>query len=191
MKLLLTGTLLSLGVIALVAARQQTSPPSTSKLQNVIAQRPPAAAGTAGFDVGARLSTQDLARQSDAIVVARAMQTEVYWSANGRNLYTLVTVEVRETLKGESVSTLVVALPGGIDANRKVPIAVTYPGGPQLGVGEEVVLFLNSTDDVAGSYAIAGFAQGKFSIGADQMVQVGEDTVSLAAFTQEIRGYLQ
>ena len=145
-----------------------------------------------GYDVAAHLSNQELAQQADAIVVATATQTGIFWANDGRNLYTLVTVDVRDTLKGDQSTTLTVAIPGGIDANRRFPIAMTYPGGPQLGVGEEAVLFLTHADDeVAGTYAIAGFAQGKFAIGAGDMVRVGEETVPLAAFTQEIRGYLQ
>jgi hypothetical protein len=193
MKLMLTCTIAAFGVLALVAAaRQHGAAQPTPSTLDVIASRPAARAGVAGYDVAAQLSNQDLAQQSDTIVVARAVQTGIFWTADGRNLYTLVTVDVLETLKGDPVTTLVVAIPGGMDANRAVPIAVTYPAGPQLGVGEEAVLFLtDGSDAVAGSHAIAGFARGKFSIGADQMVRVGEDAVSLAAFTQEIRGYLQ
>ena len=34
--------------------------------------------------------------------------------------------------------------------------------------GEDVVLFLNNASEVAGSYTVAGFSQGKFSIVKDE-----------------------
>ena len=61
--------------------------------------------------------------------------------------------------------TLTVGVPGGVDANRKFPIAMTYPGAPRIAPDEEVFLFLVRADDeVAQSYAMTGFSQGKFSI---------------------------
>jgi hypothetical protein len=193
MKISLTGTIAALGIIALAAAQverpQNQSSPSAEP--GVIRERPASRAGMTGYDA-ASLTNEELTQQSDRIVVARVVDTEIFWTADGRNLYTLVTVDVVESVKGDAITTLVVAIPGGIDANRKIPIAVTYPGGPQLGVGEQAVLFLNDGgDQVAGSYAIAGFSQGKFAIGPDATVEVGGESVSLAAFTQEIRGYLQ
>jgi hypothetical protein len=92
-----------------------------------------------------------------------------------RTLITLATVSVSESLKGNETSSLVVALPGGVDANRKFPVAMTYPGAPQLRPGENVFLFLTAADEVPGSYTVAGFSQGKFSIITDED---GEQVVS-------------
>jgi hypothetical protein len=84
-----------------------------------------------------------------------------------RDLVTFVTVSVTETLKGEPLSSVTVAIPGGIDANRRFPVAVTYPGAPSLGPDEEVLLFLVNGQDVSGAFAVAGFSQGKFSVVQD------------------------
>ena len=71
----------------------------------------------------------------------------------------------RGVLKGEHAATATVAIPGGVDANRRIPIAMTFPGAPRIAPSEEVFLFLtHAGDEIAGSYGVTGFAQGKFSI---------------------------
>jgi hypothetical protein len=79
----------------------------------------------------------------------------------------LATVAVSESLKGTPGETLTVVLPGGVDANRKIPVAMTYPGAPRLTPGENAFLFLSSDSEVGG-YNVTGFAQGKFSIVNDE-----------------------
>jgi len=161
-------------------------------------------AGTTGIDIGAQLTNRELATQSDLIVVGQAVDTRVFWADAGRNLFTLVTVAAAETLKGDASSTVTVALPGGIDANRKIPIAMTFPGAPHIAPDEEVFLFLvHSDDEVAGTFSVTGFAQGKFSIepggagnalralAVEKVVRVGETRVPLSTFREEIRSYVQ
>jgi hypothetical protein len=113
------------------------------------------------------LSVEDMVNQSDVIAIGSCVETKSVWV--DRSLVTLATVSVSESLKGNETSTITVALPGGVDANRTIPIAMTYPGAPQIQPGENVFLFLTaSTDVVPGSYTVAGFSQGKFSIITDE-----------------------
>jgi hypothetical protein len=113
------------------------------------------------------LSLDDMVNQSDVIAIGNCVNTQSVWVDN--TLVTLATVAVNETLKGdESTTNLTVALPGGVDANRQFPIAMSYPGAPKMTPGEEVFLFLSSSSEVAGSYTVAGFSQGKFSIVKDE-----------------------
>ena len=111
------------------------------------------------------LSVEDMVSQSDVIAIGSCTETKSVWV--DRSLVTLATVSVTENLKGSETS-LTVALPGGVDANRKIPIAMTYPGAPRITPGENVLLFLTPSDEVAGSYTVAGFSQGKFSIVTDE-----------------------
>jgi len=120
---------------------------------------------TPDTSLAVELSLDDMVKQSDAIVIGNCTETKSVWI--DRSLVTLATVSVTESLKGEA-STLTVALPGGVDVNRKVPVAMTYPGAPQIRPGEDVFLFLSAESDVAGSYTVAGFSQGKFSIVTDE-----------------------
>ncbi len=119
------------------------------------------------------LSLQDMVSQSDVIAIGNCVDTKSVWV--DRSLVTLATVSVSENLKGSGASTVTVELPGGVDANRKIPIAMTYPGAPNLTPGEDVVLFLTATGEVGGTYNVTGFSQGKFSIVTDED---GEQLVS-------------
>ena len=86
---------------------------------------PPAHATTA-----ARLSTEALARAADVIVIGRALDQSSRWV--DRNLVTFVTVAVSEALKGEAGGRLTVALPGGVDASRRIPVAMIWPAAPVI-----------------------------------------------------------
>jgi len=108
------------------------------------------------------LSIEEMTSDSDLIAIGSCLSTQPMWV--DRTLVTLANISVQEVLKGENSSAITVALPGGVDANRKIPIAMTYPGAPRISPDEKVFLFLTRDDQVAGGYTIAGFSQGKFSI---------------------------
>ncbi|HKR60915.1 MAG TPA: hypothetical protein VJS64_14435, partial [Pyrinomonadaceae bacterium] len=153
------------------------------------------------------LSLQEMATQSDAIVIGSCLDTRSVWV--DRTLVTLATVSVSETLKGTASTNLTVVLPGGVDANRQFPVAVSYPGAPRLTPGEDVFLFLTSDSD-AGGYIVSGFSQGKFSIvqneGGEPMVsrdltkmslkgnkgvrRGSENATPLSSFKAQVRAYL-
>lgn len=202
-----------LGIAAIVAALWAIGPTAQStyagqvgsaQTSDVVRTAGSGRAGMTGIDLGTPLSNSELTAQSDLIAIGRAVETSASWADGGRNLFTLVRIDVAETLKGDTSSSIIVALPGGVDANRAIPIAMTYPGAPRISRDEEVFLFLvHADDEVAGTYAVTGFAQGKFSIEpaatgaglrllvADKRVRVGDTRVSLSTFKEEIRSYLK
>ena len=114
------------------------------------------------------LSNQALAVEATVIVTGRCTEVRSAWE--GRTLVTLATVAVSDVLKGDQAQTVTVALPGGIDANRKFPISMVYAGAPQIAVGEDVFLFLGPDEGAAG-LTVLGFSQGKFSIVDDERGQ--------------------
>lgn len=118
--------------------------------------------------LAADLSIRDMALQSELIVAGRCVETHSAWIENNRVLVTLATVQVDETLKGGAASTITVVLPGGIDSNRRIPVAMTYAGAPTIAPEENVFLFLTGEESIAGGYAVMGFAQGKFSVVEDE-----------------------
>lgn len=163
----------------------------------------PASATTA-----ARFSNEGLTGSAELILLGRAEASRSVWI--DRQLVTLVTVSVSETLKGVAGPTVTVALPGGVDAQRRFPVAVTWPGAPTLSSQEEVFLFLVSADEVPGAHVVVGFSQGKFSIVEENGVKsVSRDlsrvdlvgprgtargtrtSAPLARFKQEIRSYVR
>jgi hypothetical protein len=164
---------------------------------------------TVDTSLAVALSVQDMVNQSDVIAIGNCVETKTVWV--DRTLVTIATVSISESLKGNESSTITVALPGGVDANRKIPIAMTYPGAPQMTPGENVFLFLTATGEVAGSYTVAGFSQGKFSIitdedgtqvvsrdlrqtslKSDNGIHRGQNsTIPLDTLKNEVRGYLK
>jgi hypothetical protein len=119
------------------------------------------------------LTTEDLATKAKLIVIGRCVALKSTWV--DRNLVTLATISVSEVVKGSALLEVTVVLPGGVDANRKFPIAMTFPGAPRIMTEEEVFLFLTQEAEVPDGYTIMGFSQGKFSIVEDP---AGEKMVS-------------
>jgi hypothetical protein len=104
----------------------------------------------------------DMVQESALIVTGHCTHLQSQWV--GRTLVTLATIQVTEALKGDPGTTVTVVLPGGVDSNRKIPVAMSYPAAPQIYQQEDVLLFLVPEDLMAGGYSIAGFSQGKFTL---------------------------
>ena len=199
MKKILLGSCLLIAIALLISARWGTK---------AVNAPPPNDLPIPDTSLAVALSVEDMVNQSDVIAIGNCVETKSIWV--DRTLVTLATISVTESLKGNTTSTITVELPGGIDANRAVPIAMSYPGAPNLTPGENAFLFLTATGEVAGSYNVAGFSQGKFSIvdeDGEQMVsrnltktslksdngvrRGGSDLMPLASLKEQVRGYLK
>jgi hypothetical protein len=170
MKKVTLAISLLIGIALLVSMRWSTT----------ATPAPPADQLPADTTLAVALSVGDMVSQADVIAIGRALETRSMWV--DRSLVTLVTVAVNESLKGAPGETLTVVVPGGVDANRKIPISMTYPGAPRLTPGEDVFLFLNADSEVGGGYAVTGYSQGKFSIveGDDGQPMVSRDLTKVA-----------
>jgi hypothetical protein len=155
------------------------------------------------------LTMQEMTQRSPLIVEGQCVETRSTWF--GRSLFTLATISVSDAIKGPSASTVTVALPGGIDSNRKHAIAMNYPGAPTIQPQEKVFLFLTPADSPANTYAVTGYAQGKFSIveneagqpmvsrdlskarvsRAEGVVRGQRQLIPLLQFKETIQGYLK
>ncbi len=156
MKKIVLATCLLIAIALLISARWGTKADDA----------PPSGLGPADTTLAVALSLEDMVNQSDVIAIGNCVDTKSVWVDGA--LVTLATVSVSEALKGGPAESLTVVLPGGSDTNRKFPIAMSYPGAPQLTPGENVFLFLNADTDTGLGYVVAGFAQGKFSIVTDE-----------------------
>ena len=199
MKKILLVSCLLIVVAVLVSARWGTKADEAPPQDNL---------GTPDTTLAVALSLEDMTSQSDVIALGNCVDTRSVW-VDG-TLVTLANVAVNETIKGTGSASLAVVLPGGIDANRKFPVAVSYPGAPRLTPGEDVFLFLTSESDFAGAYTVAGFSQGKFSIVNDEngepvvsrdltkmslqanngVRRGGANVTSLSSFKAQVKGYL-
>lgn len=154
------------------------------------------------------LSNRAMTEAAALILTGRCLEVRSAWE--GRTLVTLATVEVTDVLKGDAPARVTVTLPGGIDATRRFPVAMTYAGAPQMMVGENVFLFLGRDGAIGSDLTVVGFSQGKFSVVADpesgQAVSRNLSGITLQSpagarrgtatrvpldeFKNEIRGYL-
>jgi len=123
----------------------------------------------------ARLSLDQLAAGSDAVARVQCASAESHWE-NG-SIWTVATLEVVETLKGNLPREIAVRLPGG----RVGHLIATVDGTPKFKPGDEAVVFLEPSP--AGGFTVAGWVQGTFRISRDP--QTGSETVTQdsSAFT--------
>jgi len=112
------------------------------------------------------MSLRDMAIDADVIVHGTCV--DLHAQRVGRSVVTLATIDVTDTLKGETVRKLTVALPGGVVPDNPVPVAIVYPGAPKLVVGEEIVLFVTREQEIDHSFQVVGFSQGKVDVLTDQ-----------------------
>ncbi len=123
------------------------------------------------------MSENDLIQQASDIVVGKCIGVQSQWI--DRDLVTLATIEVTESLKGAGSSQITVVIPGGIDANRRIPVIMSFPGAPEIRSQEDVVLFLTPEPRVSNGFAILGFSQGKYSISqSPQGLKVAQQNLS-------------
>jgi hypothetical protein len=147
----------------------------------VAALAAPAAWGTLAVE----LTEADMIQEAEVIVAGHCTQVQSQWV--DRDLVTLATIQVSEVLKGQAGSQVTVVLPGGVDANRPVPIAMSFPGAPEISQQEDVVLFLTSEGRVADGYSIVGWSQGKFSLIDDPQSGQKMATQDLGALNLQAR----
>lgn len=114
------------------------------------------------------LSNRAMTQAAALILTGRCLEVQSAW--DGRTLVTLATLEVTDVLKGDAPARITVTLPGGIDATRRFPVAMTYAGAPQIMVGESVFLFLDREAALGSGLTVVGFSQGKFSVVPDPEV---------------------
>ncbi len=103
-------------------------------------------------------SVEDLARGADAVVRGRTRSVTARWI--GKRIFSFAEIEVASAWRGSAPARVTVVTPGGIVGRfgQRVDGAATFTQG------EEVVVFLARAE--AGSYRVAGLAQGKFAVGA-------------------------
>jgi hypothetical protein len=105
-------------------------------------------------------SVEELASMSNEVALGQVRGVESYSSQDGRSIYTVVTLEVTESLSGGSRpgQHLKVHFFGG----EKDGVAVRYVGMPEFQVGEEAVLFLKWSE--ADRYTLVALTLGKLEI---------------------------
>ena len=132
----------------------------------------------------ARLSLDELAAASEAVARVRCTTTESRWE-NG-SIWTVTTLDVVETLKGNLPGRIQVRLPGG----RVGHLTASVDGAPRLAAGAEAIVFLEKS--LAGGFTVAGWVEGTFRISRDLRTQaeiVTQDSSAFAVFDTTTRAF--
>ena len=108
-------------------------------------------------------SDRDLARLSEAVLTGRVLQITSGWDPAVNTIYTYVTVDVDEALKGAfgSRQVIVKQLGGVVD-----DIGLTVADQPTFAIGERVLLYLEVRPRDSTLYTAAQW-QGKWTLEAD------------------------
>ena len=120
-----------------------------------------AAAAPARADVAPRLSPAALSGRAALVVTGRVGDVRSDWDRDTRALFTYVTVDVRETIKGRPAARLVLKQIGGVTAT----IGLHIDGQAAFRPGEDVLLFLATRRD--GTLETVALAQGKWMLVTD------------------------
>jgi len=105
-----------------------------------------------------RRSTEELTVLSEFVVEGTVTDVEARWREDHKFVYTYVTVDVDEVMKGQLRESTIVLEELGGTANG---VTATVEGVPVFETGERVIVFLDVVDD---AYRCHGFAQGKFTV---------------------------
>jgi len=109
-----------------------------------------------------RLSLDDLVRKAHKIVIGKVSHARTHWSDNGKVILTTYTIEVQESIKGQTSRTQEITTVGGKIGDLILNVA----GMPSFEDGETAIVFVES----AGGYStVLGLGQGKFTVTNDEV----------------------
>lgn len=147
------------------------------------------------------LSTEELTRASEVVVIGEVENIETHWSADGKMILTSASVVINDVIRGKlDKKKIVVEHEGGEIGNIGVKVSDVSP----LKKGEKLILFLESGKGVKGEkmgdiHCIVGSAQGKYTIGNDGVArktgfsvikgsEVIDNNISVEALIDKIKG---
>lgn len=107
-------------------------------------------------------SVPQLGETSALVVRGKVVSSRSHWNTSHTKIYTETRIDVEETYKGQPTASVNVVQLGGVVDN----VRVTVHGALHWRVGEEVVVFLDTSDGVR--YQVNGFSQGKFLVERDE-----------------------
>ena len=134
-------------------------------------------------------TTASLARQSNDIVVARCLYSEIKKDEISGFVFTYIYFDVKESLKGSKYQDdLVLRIIGG----QMEGTTLNTPGKPRFYVDEEVVMFLGPKNN-DGYYTLSSFERGVYTIGVDQKTNekiITTPVVELGVYRESSREFV-
>ena len=113
------------------------------------------------------MNMEQLTAEADTIVMGTVIKQESAWNTEHTAIYTDVTVEVEEVIKGSPGGEVTFRCAGGIVGE----IGMRTSNDPVFQDGERVIIFL-STEDTPSS--LVGLSQGKYTVSNDEVTSDGQ-----------------
>jgi hypothetical protein len=104
-----------------------------------------------------RLGLEDLVKRAHTIVVGRVTDSRTYWAPDRKLIFTDYTIQVDESMKGQSSRSVAVTTIGGKIGDVELHVS----GMPAFQRGENAVVFI---EESAGRQVVLGLGQGKFTV---------------------------
>lgn len=136
-----------------------------------------------------QLKMKNLSQKSDVILEGKVVKQNSLWNQNKTRIYTEVTLEVDEYLKGNNGNkTIVVTAPGGEVGD----VGELYSHMPRFSNDEDVLLFVKK-DKKDMSYKVVNGEDGKLTLYKDK--KTGEKVTSfnkkVSSLKKEIKNYVE
>jgi hypothetical protein len=116
------------------------------------------------------LSTDFLTKRAGLVITGEVQETKSCWADNKKVIVTIATIAIHEVIKGRSFTKTVRIICEGGEVDG---MGMRVSDAAELIAGETVLLFLNhghqNSDGV--EYEIVGKAQGKYTIGKDNIAR--------------------
>jgi hypothetical protein len=130
-----------------------------------------------------KMDTPELTEKAKQIVIGHVVNVQSEWHDENQMIFTYVSVQVEEFVKGTGRNTVTVKIPGGTLEDQDLRLWVSDI--PEFSIGERVVLFLK---DMTPHTNLLGLFQGKYTVVDDRVL---ERDIELDEFLNEIRFHLR
>ena len=128
-------------------------------------------AAPASLAIMTQATMADLTAGATGIVQGKVLSVISEWDPEGKTIFTYVTVDVSQWIKGSGPKTVTVRVPGGEVGD----VGLWVEDTPVFFQGQEVIAFLEPSNE-AQVMQVKGWYQGKFTIKDGKVIESGLPT---------------
>jgi hypothetical protein len=120
------------------------------------------------FSIMTKATMADLTAGATGIVQGKVLSVAPRWDAEGKTIFTYVTVAVNQWLKGTGARAVTIRIPGGEVGD----VGLWVEDTPVFFEGQDVVAFLEPSSEQS-VMQVKGLFQGKFTIENGKVIEAG------------------
>lgn len=169
------ATIVSVLIILLALSLTLLRPGEQSKTQSSeisdIYSTPNRSQASSEIDPSSKTRISELSQNSPLITRGKVASSNSSWTPDKKQIYTYITMAVKDVLKGKEVSDRIVIKQLG---GRAGDMLLYIPDAPRFQLGEDVIVMLKPWGE---EYVVVGLSDGKFGVRSDPAgTQVVEST---------------